>query len=117
MIAHELTAFYGIDHARTLAIILPSAYNKKFDQKKMKSFKDKFVRGAIERGCDEKEAHSIWAKLERFSRYGIVWEQFGCSRPENLATGHESGIISVDATIQTEIHTSHPHSQYKRCST
>jgi len=36
MIAHELTAFYGIDHARTLAVILPSAYTKKFDQKKEK---------------------------------------------------------------------------------
>ncbi len=36
MIAHELTAFYGIDHARTLAIILPSAYTKKFEQKKEK---------------------------------------------------------------------------------
>jgi NADP-dependent alcohol dehydrogenase len=24
MIAHELTAYYGIDHARTLAVILPS---------------------------------------------------------------------------------------------
>lgn len=36
MIAHELTAFYGIDHARTLAVILPSAYTKKFEQKKEK---------------------------------------------------------------------------------
>ena len=36
MIAHELTAYYGIDHARTLAIILPSAYEKKFEQKKAK---------------------------------------------------------------------------------
>lgn len=36
MIAHELTAFYGIDHARTLAVILPSAYEKKFEQKKEK---------------------------------------------------------------------------------
>ncbi|WP_350287421.1 iron-containing alcohol dehydrogenase [uncultured Croceitalea sp.] len=36
VIAHELTAFYGIDHARTLAVILPSAYTKKFEQKKEK---------------------------------------------------------------------------------
>jgi len=36
MIAHELTAAYGIDHARTLAVILPSAYHYKFEQKKEK---------------------------------------------------------------------------------
>lgn len=36
MIAHELTAHYGIDHARTLAIILPSAYTLRFEQKKEK---------------------------------------------------------------------------------
>lgn len=36
MIAHELTAYYGIDHARTLAVILPSAYQYKFEQKKDK---------------------------------------------------------------------------------
>lgn len=36
MIAHELTAHYGIDHARTLAVIMPSAYHYKFEQKKEK---------------------------------------------------------------------------------
>ncbi|AHM59202.1 iron-containing alcohol dehydrogenase [Flammeovirgaceae bacterium 311] len=36
MIAHELTALYGIDHARTLAIIGPSLYRYKFDNKKEK---------------------------------------------------------------------------------
>ena len=36
MIGHELTALYGIDHARTLAIIGPSLYNVMFDTKKEK---------------------------------------------------------------------------------
>lgn len=36
MIAHELTALYGIDHARTLAIIAPSLYRYKFESKKEK---------------------------------------------------------------------------------
>ncbi|WP_224994539.1 iron-containing alcohol dehydrogenase [Cesiribacter sp. SM1] len=36
MIAHELTALYGIDHARTLAIIAPSLYKYKFENKKDK---------------------------------------------------------------------------------
>lgn len=34
MIGHELTALYGIDHARTLAIIGPSLYNVMFETKK-----------------------------------------------------------------------------------
>jgi NADP-dependent alcohol dehydrogenase len=36
MIGHELTALYGIDHARTLAIIAPQLYMIMFDQKKDK---------------------------------------------------------------------------------
>jgi len=36
MIAHELTALHGIDHARTLAIIAPNLYRKLFDDKKEK---------------------------------------------------------------------------------
>jgi NADP-dependent alcohol dehydrogenase len=36
MIGHELTAFYGIDHARSLAIVLPSLWRyrkkEKFDK-------------------------------------------------------------------------------------
>jgi len=36
MIGHELTALYGIDHARTLAIICPRLYEHTFDRKKEK---------------------------------------------------------------------------------
>lgn len=36
MIGHELTAFYGIDHAATLAIIAPSLYTNQFENKKEK---------------------------------------------------------------------------------
>lgn len=36
MIGHELTAIYGIDHARTLAIIAPRLYEVKFENKKEK---------------------------------------------------------------------------------
>ncbi|MBC8766893.1 iron-containing alcohol dehydrogenase [Arenibacter sp. BSSL-BM3] len=35
-IGHELTALYGIDHARTLAVIAPSHYRYNFDRKKEK---------------------------------------------------------------------------------
>ncbi|HSZ72570.1 MAG TPA: iron-containing alcohol dehydrogenase [Cytophagaceae bacterium] len=36
MIGHELTALLGIDHARTLAIIVPHLYHYKFENKKNK---------------------------------------------------------------------------------
>jgi NADP-dependent alcohol dehydrogenase len=36
MIGHELTALYGIDHARTLAIIGPQVYHSLFENKKGK---------------------------------------------------------------------------------
>lgn len=36
MIGHELTALYGIDHARTLAVVGPNLYRVMFDTKKEK---------------------------------------------------------------------------------
>ncbi len=36
MIGHELTALFGIDHARTLAMILPNIWRVNFDAKKKK---------------------------------------------------------------------------------
>jgi NADP-dependent alcohol dehydrogenase len=36
MIAHELTAFYGLDHAETLAVVLPGVWQYKLTAKKKK---------------------------------------------------------------------------------
>lgn len=66
MIAHELTAFYGIDHARTLAIILPSAYNKKFDQKKDKLAQYAERVFSIQEGSTEEKARLAIEKTEQF---------------------------------------------------
>ena len=44
---------------------------KKFDKAKMAAYQEKFIAGAIERGCPEDEAKSIWGKLLRFSGYGF----------------------------------------------
>jgi NADP-dependent alcohol dehydrogenase len=33
-IGHELTAFYGLDHARTLAVVAPGVWRHQFDQKR-----------------------------------------------------------------------------------
>ncbi|WP_299896562.1 iron-containing alcohol dehydrogenase [uncultured Aquimarina sp.] len=66
MIAHELTAFYGIDHARTLAVILPSAYTKKFDQKKEKlaQYAERIFN--ISEGTTEEKAKKAIQKTEEF---------------------------------------------------
>lgn len=44
---------------------------KKFDQKKMATFQEKFMAGAAARGCSTKEAGVIWEKLRAFSKYGF----------------------------------------------
>lgn len=66
MIAHELTAHYGIDHARTLAVILPSAYTKKFEQKKEKlaQYAERVLN--LTSGSTEEKAKAAIAKTEEF---------------------------------------------------
>lgn len=66
MIAHELTAHYGIDHARTLAIILPSAYEKRFEQKKEKLAQYAERVFGVSEGSVEKKAKAAIAKTEAF---------------------------------------------------
>ncbi|OOF22623.1 NADH-dependent alcohol dehydrogenase [Salinivibrio proteolyticus] len=36
MLGHELTALHGLDHAQTLAVVLPAMLNEKFEQKQAK---------------------------------------------------------------------------------
>jgi len=43
----------------------------KKDLEKMKSYKDKFVAGAIKNGCPEFEANKIWNKIEAFAGYSF----------------------------------------------
>ena len=44
---------------------------KKFDKVGMSEDKQKFIEGAIKRGCKEEEAGKIWDKLVAFSGYGF----------------------------------------------
>lgn len=65
MIGHELTALYGIDHARTLAIIFPSLYRVMFDSKKEKLTQlGKEVFGLS--GNDDEIAENTILELEKF---------------------------------------------------
>ncbi len=65
-IGHELTALYGIDHARTLAIIAPSHYRKNFETKKQKlaQFAER-VFGVLDGSIEEKATKGI-EKMEAF---------------------------------------------------
>lgn len=66
MIAHELTAAFGIDHARTLAVILPSAYNYKFEQKKEKLAQYAERIWNITEGSTDEKAKLAIAKTQAF---------------------------------------------------
>ncbi|MFB9056933.1 iron-containing alcohol dehydrogenase [Mariniflexile ostreae] len=63
---HELTALYGIDHARTLAVIAPSHYNYNFEAKKEKLAQYGERVWNITTGSTEDKAHAAIEKTEAF---------------------------------------------------
>lgn len=82
-IGHELTAFHGIDHARTLAVVLPHLMRLKKEEKRGKLIQyaqrvwnlsgtdDELVEGAIQKTIDFYESLGIPTKA---SAYGIGQE-------------------------------------------
>lgn len=66
MIAHEITAHYGVDHARTLAIILPSAYQYQFEKKKEKLAQYAERVWGVKEGSTEEKAKAGIEKTEAF---------------------------------------------------
>ncbi|MEZ4907211.1 MAG: iron-containing alcohol dehydrogenase [Saprospiraceae bacterium] len=65
-IGHELTALYGIDHGRTLAIILPSLYKTKLENKKEKLAQFGERVWCIKEGTTEEKALKAIEKTEEF---------------------------------------------------
>lgn len=65
-IGHELTAQFGIDHARTLAIIAPSHYRYNFEAKKEKLAQYAERVWNITEGSVEEKATQGIAKMEEF---------------------------------------------------
>jgi len=63
---HELTAYYGIDHARTLAVVAPSHYRYNFDAKKGKLAQYAERVWGITEGSTEEKAELAIVKLEEF---------------------------------------------------
>ena len=71
-IGHELTALFGIDHARTLAIIAPSHYTFNFDTKKEKLAQyGERVWSITEGTVDEKAKAAIEKTVDFFHELGI----------------------------------------------
>lgn len=66
MMGHELTALFGIDHARTLAIIAPSYYRYSFESKKEKLAQFATRVWNISEGTVEQKADAGIEHLERF---------------------------------------------------
>jgi len=72
MIGHELTALHGLDHAQTLAVILPSLMNEQRDQKH-----DKLIQYAervwhLTEGDDESRIdHAVTKTRDFFEQMGV----------------------------------------------
>jgi len=72
MIGHELTAAYGIDHARTLAIVLPAMLNEQRKQKHDKLLQYGQRVWGINSGSDEQRiTATIEATRDFFERMGV----------------------------------------------
>jgi len=63
---HELTVFFGIDHARTLAIIAPSHYRYNFESKKVKLAQCAERVFGISSGSFEEKATACIQQFEQF---------------------------------------------------
>jgi NADP-dependent alcohol dehydrogenase len=78
MIGHELTAFYGLDHAETLAIVLPGVWTHKLERKRAKL--EQYGRRlwnvqAAEEAIEKTEAWFLSIGMPtHFSDYGISVE-------------------------------------------
>jgi NADP-dependent alcohol dehydrogenase len=72
MIGHELTAFYEIDHARTLAIVLPGIMQVKRENKREKLLQyGERVWGITSGSDDERIDAAIRKTVEFFESFGI----------------------------------------------
>ena len=68
IIGHELTAFHGLDHAVTLAIVLPGVLNQKKNERSVKllQFGERVM--GVSNGTDEEKLDKTIRKIEEFFR-------------------------------------------------
>ncbi|MBG6075646.1 iron-containing alcohol dehydrogenase [Polaromonas sp. CG_9.11] len=91
MIGHELTALYGIDHARTLAIVLPSLLNVQRDTKRAKLLQYAERVWHLTSGTDDERIDSAIARTRAF------FESLGI---RTRLSGYELGSEAVDAVVR-----------------
>lgn len=90
MIGHELTALYGIDHARTLAIVLPSLMDSQRETKREKLLQYAARVWHITEGSDDQLIDAAIARTRSFFE--------GLGIPTRLS-GHGLGGEAVDAVV------------------
>ncbi|ELY3085064.1 alcohol dehydrogenase [Klebsiella sp. 141130] len=101
MLGHELTAMHGLDHAQTLAIVLPALWNEKRDTKRAKLLQYAERVWNITEGSEEQRIDAAIAATRRFfeqmgvptrlSDYGLD----GSSIPALLAKLEEHGMTKL----------------------
>lgn len=101
MLGHELTAMHGLDHAQTLAIVLPSLWNEKRDAKRGKLLQYAERVWNITEGSEDERIDAVIAATRNFfeelgvptrlSGYGLD----GSSIPALLAKLEEHGMTKL----------------------
>lgn len=90
LIGHELTALYGIDHARTLAVVLPSMLNVRREAKRAKLLQYAERVWNIREGSDEQRIDAAIARTREF------FESLGV---ETRLSDHQLGAEAIAQVI------------------
>ncbi|WP_105665302.1 alcohol dehydrogenase [Cronobacter dublinensis] len=101
MLGHELTAMHGLDHAQTLAVVLPALWNEKRNEKRAKLLQYAGRVWNITEGSDDERIDAAIAATRRFFEtmgaptrlrdYGLD----GSSIPALLAKLEEHGLTAL----------------------
>ena len=101
MLGHELTAMHGLDHAQTLAVVLPALWNEKRDTKREKLLQYAARVWNITEGSDDERIDAaITATRDFFERMGVPtrlsgYGLDGSSIPALLAKLEEHGMTAL----------------------
>ncbi|WP_058911066.1 alcohol dehydrogenase [Entomohabitans teleogrylli] len=101
MLGHELTAMHGLDHAQTLAIVLPALMNEKRQQKREKLLQyAERVWNITSGGEDQRIDAAIAATRQFFESLGVPtrlgdWNLDGSSIPALLTKLEEHGMTQL----------------------
>ena len=101
MLGHELTAMHGLDHAQTLAIVLPALWNEKREAKRAKLLQYAARVWNITEGSEEERIDAaIAATRDFFERMGVptrlsAYGLDGSSIPALLAKLEEHGMTQL----------------------